>query len=124
MDNASGSLWSIARWVIPLVCGVLVVLVAARLGNRLIVVGTGELFTALALGALLRSNPWRTGLLLVAPAAAYHLLVEADSVRQIAISLALFLAFGLFNGAAAGAGAAWASEIGSRSGRNRPTTGP
>lgn len=101
-----------------------VVLVAARLSNPLIVVGTGEVFTALVLDAVLRSNPWRTGLLLVAPAAAYHLLVEADSGRQLAISLALFLAFALFNGAAAGAGAEWASEIGSRSVRNRPAAGP
>jgi len=71
-------------------------------------------FAAFALGAGLRSAPFRIGLLLVAPAAVYLLLIRSEPLPSPVWTVVLFAGFALFNGLFAGAGAQWATDISSR----------
>lgn len=101
------------RWIGPLLAGIAFTVVAAALGNPLIPIGTAEVLTAFLLGALMRSAPFRIGILLVIPTATY-LLLRSDSWASAIRTALLFTLFALFNGLAGGGGAEWATEMGRR----------
>lgn len=63
------------------------------------------------LGAVLGARPLRIGALLVAPGLVYLVVGRPDSWRNPAATLAVYAAFALFNGAAAGAGMTWAGDL-------------
>ncbi len=99
-------------WVAPLATGAGLTLLAAALGNYLILVGTGELVAAVVLGAVLRRRPFRIELLLVVAPGVVLLADAAGRSATRVVGTLLFLAVaGVFLGCAAGAGAAWDSGL-------------
>ena len=104
----------VAGWVLPLAGGACIAVAAARLGNPIIPIGTAEVLIAAVLGAILRSGSLRTGVLLVVPAAAYELVARSEQPGDALGTVVLFAAFALFNSLFAGAGAAWADDLGRR----------
>lgn len=109
-DVAASRRW--ADWAVPLAAGTALTAVAAEAGNPIVPVGTAEVAAALLLGALLRSAPFRIGLLLVVPPVVYLVVAKPESWRSPLLTLAVFAAFALFDGLAAGAGAMWANDVG------------
>lgn len=99
------------HWLVPLLAGIAATAAAARLDNPLIPIGSAEVFLAFGLGALLRSAPFRIGVLLVFPAMAYMLIVHSRSWHGVVGTVLFSTLFALFNGLFACAGAQWATEI-------------